>query len=144
MYFFTNLFICWIFRLPWDQRTLIGWIGLNLYSAAAAPFYLIINYAFLAFFIGVCEQQFAFYEFFRMSAKNLDGITQFECDNVRLKIRKLIQFHNLTRTWVSAPIRNWKVVETKFNEPNQIVNAFQGFLEHIKFLQPFHFDSTDF
>lgn len=85
------------FRLPWNQRTLFGWIGLNLFSAAAAPFYLIINYAFLAFFIGICEQHRAFYLHFGTSVQKLDEMAQTDSPNIKLQLCKLIQFHNMTR-----------------------------------------------
>lgn len=83
--------------LPWNQRTLIGWIALNIFSCFAALFYLIINYSFLAFFIGICEHHHAFFKSFKVSIGQLDEYFGSNVNKTKSKLVELIHFHILAR-----------------------------------------------
>lgn len=83
--------------LPWNQRTLSGWIGLNIFSMFAAPLYLFINYAFLSFFIGICEHHQAFYKYFKASIQKLNATTEVDYVQRKCQLVNLIRFHKSTR-----------------------------------------------
>lgn len=92
-----NNFFWFAFSLPWDQRTLHGWIALNIFSFFAASFYLIIDYSFLAFFIGICEHHYAFFKSFGASVRQLDEHSGSNVIETKAKLVKLIHFHILAR-----------------------------------------------
>lgn len=94
MYLNPQKFNKFIRRLPWNQRTLIGWIGLNVLSCFAAGFYLFINYAFLAFFVGICENHLAFHTYFKESIEKLHLQPK---SSHKSQFIELIKFHSMTR-----------------------------------------------
>lgn len=109
------------FSLPWNQRTLLGWIALNIFSAGAAPFYLIINYSFLAFFIGICEHHRVFSEFFGVLVNELNDENNMNATQSKEFLVELIYFNNMAR----------KYVYTRLNQPK--LNAF--FYTILEYLQ---------
>lgn len=51
-------------RLPWDQRTIRGYIGETVFSVISSSLYLHTNVVFLTFFIAICEFNQAFSNYF--------------------------------------------------------------------------------
>ncbi|XP_055309198.1 uncharacterized protein LOC129573051, partial [Sitodiplosis mosellana] len=92
-----RLYFPYYFILPWNQRTLCGWIGLNLLSAGAASFYMIIDYSILSFFVGICEYHHVFPEFFGVLMNELDHRINSNANQFKDLFVKLIYFHNTAR-----------------------------------------------
>lgn len=102
-YFFSRIFPTLKFSfhfhsLPWDQKTFIGWIGLNIYCFVAALSYYLINNALLAFFLCICYQHQTFSECFKMLIIELDADASFKSEyrKLNLQLIQLIKCHNLT------------------------------------------------
>lgn len=89
-----------IFRWPWNQHSIRGWFLEIIVTFIIAPPYLIINGAFLAFFVTIHEYNFAFYEYFC-------SLTENEPQGQH-SLKELIRFHILIRGWVDNII--WSTV----------------------------------
>lgn len=78
-----------VFSLPWDQETLIGYIGMICCYLIAAGVYLIISAAFFILFISLCLHQQAFYEIFRHKLAKFE-----KKQNDKKLLFEVIEFHN--------------------------------------------------
>lgn len=78
-------------RLPWDQRSLSGWIYETVFSVISSSLYLHINVVFLTFFIAICEFNQSFSEYFDALLKEIPKMES------RKQLKKLlcdiIQYH---------------------------------------------------
>lgn len=90
-----------MFRLPWDQHTIRGWIGETVFSVISSSLYLFTNVVFLTFFIGICEFHRAFLHYFNelvmkiedaidndynLNSKSQSDIRTMLCDTINFHI----------------------------------------------------------
>lgn len=59
---FLNLFF--ILRVPWDKKTLLGWLAMTICTMVSAGHYYVFSGLLLLFFVGICEHNVAFYKQF--------------------------------------------------------------------------------
>lgn len=83
-------------RLPWDQKTLAGWIALNVYGVNNGLFYLFINGSILSFFIGICFHQEALFKYFKALVREMDEMVSGDELKIKTQIIKLFRVHKLT------------------------------------------------
>lgn len=78
-----------IYSLPWDQRTLIGYVGEIIFVVFTSSNYMICNAPIILLFISICLHHQAFYKIFQHSLNKLDlpdkniNNRKFICDLVR-------------------------------------------------------------
>lgn len=86
-------------RLPWNQQTVIGFLGDLLVTIGAGSFYLLYNGIFVALFVSICLHHRAFYRMYECLVQRLD-----EPDNSRSDqeiLREIVDLQVLTKEWVS-------------------------------------------
>lgn len=84
------------FRLPWNQRTLIGWVAEVIFSLLAVLSFFIPNFAFVTFYIAIGELYSAFLSLFCVK---MDKISHTKGDSqVKHLICELINFHILAKS----------------------------------------------
>lgn len=76
--------------MPWNQHTLSGWIGVTTFCFFSSGNYMIVNGAFLSFFIVICVHHRAFYHYFD---KLLQKLNKIELEQQKNVLRDIIQFH---------------------------------------------------
>lgn len=82
--------------MPWNQRTILGWIAEGIYSMIAVGFYLIIAPKFLALFVSVCEYHRAFYQMFELQINEVDRMAQtkpFRYREIKQLLSESVSFH---------------------------------------------------
>lgn len=94
-----------IFRLPWNQHTVRGWIGETVFSVISSSLYLFTNVVFLTFFIGICEFHRAFLEYFNALMIEVDNPNGNECPNshgcdIKTMLCNIINFHVAIKRFV--------------------------------------------
>lgn len=89
------------FRLPWNQKTLLGWTALILISTAGASIYLHFNGAFLSFFITICQHHYAFRLHFESLILRLNKIadanTKKKDDAAKQLLQEIVRFHVMAK-----------------------------------------------
>lgn len=82
-------------RLPWNQRTVFGWIGLMILSMLAPTQYLFVNGTFLLLFIAIYEQHCAFFRQFRVLGHMLSENIRKKrkSKDIKMQLCELIEFH---------------------------------------------------
>lgn len=86
-----NIFaIIWI-SLPWNQETLVGYIGEIWFDVIVSESYFITNGAILLLFMSICLHHQAFYRMFEKSVQELDHFDSKRNDEELLC--NLIRFH---------------------------------------------------
>lgn len=83
-------------RLPWNQNTILGWIGEIIFSLCMCSAYLTMNYGMLAFFMAIGEFHLAFRTHFQRLLLAIDRRSR-QPIHVKTILRDSIHFHNLTK-----------------------------------------------
>lgn len=106
LWFFNFLSIYWfhvhVHRLPWNQKTIAGWLVEVVYSIFAAASLSFINPAFLTFFISICEYHGAFSEMFQHQLNDIDQITRnnaYNITKVKQLLFKTVSMHVSAKKW---------------------------------------------
>lgn len=101
---FMFLFVKWIptnlFRLPWNQHTVRGWIGETVFSVISSSLYLFTNVVFLTFFIGICEFHRAFLQYFVGLTMKIENSVGNDGRDMKTKLCDIINFHIAIKRFV--------------------------------------------
>lgn len=94
--------VSYLNSLPWDQKTIIGYIGMMCYHLFTADMVLLLNGAFFILFISLCLHQEAFYEIFHRKLQHIEKNQKliFEVINFDNSVKKLVLF------WLDLIIKN--------------------------------------
>lgn len=87
--FNSILFCCINFSVPWNQRTLLGYLAESAFIVSFAETYFISNGAVAVPFLAICWHHQAFYQMFREKLNQLNV----ESGNDKIVLCELIQFH---------------------------------------------------
>lgn len=85
-----------LFRLPWNQQSVLGWCFEVIFSFIASPCPLFITPIFATFFNSIREYNRAFYEMFHAQVNQIDEIIAKKpqrLDVIKGAINKTISFH---------------------------------------------------
>lgn len=89
---------------PWSQQTVLGWISELTFGIIITAIFLLINTAFISFFIAICVNHQAFYEFFRAMINNVYEEAYSMNLNRKSRSRDMlcsaIRFHITIKEWV--------------------------------------------
>lgn len=88
-----DLKIVYFIRLPWNQDTVIGWLGLIFYEYFVAGFYFSITFVFMTFFIAICKHHRTFNKYFHNLAQEIDSSSPY----AEHLIKKIFHFHKLMK-----------------------------------------------
>lgn len=77
------------FRLPWNQKCVLGWIVETIYTETYTIAYLSVNPAFLTLFISFCHYHRAFYKMFELKFQKIDELIETK-PNHKYEIKKMI------------------------------------------------------
>lgn len=61
-------------RVPWDQKTLCGWIASTIYTTTAAGAFIVVNSLLLSFYIGANIYFYIFATHFETICLDLDVV----------------------------------------------------------------------
>lgn len=83
-------------RFPWNEKRIHGWLASGVVFSLCGTFGTLIYYNTLMFFIGICDYQHSFAEYFSVKIGRLNALVQNRSKKNReinedLKI--IIQFH---------------------------------------------------
>lgn len=81
--------------LPWDQRTLLGYLGMDMFIVCCGESYYFTNGSLLMLFVSICLHHKIFFKTFRNAVQRLDSPE--EITDQKKFFCELIQFHNLTK-----------------------------------------------
>lgn len=98
-----NTFFIILFSLPWDQHTLIGYIGEVVFTIIFGGAFFICNGAYLIFFISICWHLKALSKMFQHSAQKLNEPNDDRDDEEY--ICGLIQFQNE----INGFVKHWTI-----------------------------------
>lgn len=81
-------------RLPWDQYTIPGWIGMLTFLLLSGGIYFLLNTVFLSLFASICE----FHKVFYLNTKRLLSKLDDLADD-RSKKRKKEKMESIDISW---------------------------------------------
>lgn len=85
-----------IYSWPWNQQTIMSWIVDEMISFPAGSAYLLVNGAFISFFITICEYHRAFYKYLCEIIADCDNLVVSKAGgrhDLKFLLRKFIRFH---------------------------------------------------
>lgn len=83
------------YRLPWNTKTPLGWVGEILFGTAASEVYMALVGTTILTFISFCLYHRAFYLIFKYSLEKIDDSVNE--DNKKKMLCDLIRFHNTAK-----------------------------------------------
>lgn len=90
-----------VFSLPWNQKTVPGWIADCIFDSIVAIFYFIVNYGILVFFLAICEFHSGFLLYYSELLKSLEAALTTKKENeIRVILCDAICFHVTVKTYV--------------------------------------------
>lgn len=78
--------------LPWNQSTILGWLGETIYSLIVCVSFLTLNYGVLSLFMAIGE----FHQSFQLHFQQILTAEDARLRHLKTKIRDSIRFHNLS------------------------------------------------
>lgn len=76
-FFYKNEYVV-ILRLPWNQETVFGWIGMLIFVMFGSATYVFLNVMFMMLFASICSFHKAFYKNSKHLLSQLDEVTNVE------------------------------------------------------------------
>lgn len=96
----SKIRLYFLFSLPWDQQTPIGYFYKMIFDLLVGETYLTVNGALLLLFVSISMHHQAFYKMFEHSLRQLSESNRSQ-NNVEL-LQRLINFHILVKEWVTS------------------------------------------
>lgn len=84
-------------RLPWNQRSLLGWFYETIFSVVSSSLYLHTNVVFLTFFIAICEFHRAFLSYFVITMQKNQNMN--DKNRIKRLLCDVIQYHISTKKY---------------------------------------------
>lgn len=89
--FFFMCFFFFFLRLPWDQNSILSWMGESIFAIIGVGSYFIVILSFLTLFISICEYHYAIHKLYRCRINAIDDMVRNE--DIKRSIYNSILFH---------------------------------------------------